>query len=54
MRSDLKAVAGISSIETDLDEKTCSFNVEETIDVSKLLDDLADKNNKISDWAFAD
>ena len=52
MRSDLKAVQGTSNIKTDLDEKTCSFEVANDVDVEELLDSLADKNNKMFEWSF--
>jgi hypothetical protein len=43
---------GITNIETDLDEKTCSFNIIATADVRELLDGLMKTNNKISEWTF--
>lgn len=50
MRSDLKAVQGVTEIETDLDTMTCSFVIDGSIDAEKLLNSLAESNNKISDW----
>jgi hypothetical protein len=52
VRSDFKAVEGITSIETDLDEKTCSFKIVASVDVHELLDGLMKKNNKMSEWTF--
>jgi copper chaperone CopZ len=52
VRSDLKAVEGISEVETDLDEQTCCFKVARSVNVKTLLDGLAEKNNKISDWSL--
>lgn len=54
MRSDLKAVGGVRAIETDLDEQTCLFELDATVDVKKLLDSLAQKNNKLADWERRD
>ena len=51
MRSDLTS-AGASNVETDLDDKTCLFEVDKGMDVTKLLDELASKNNKIQDWTI--
>jgi len=52
VRNDLKAVAGVSEIETDLDEQTCTFKLVASVDAEKLLDELASKNNKILDWSI--
>ena len=54
MRSDLKAVKTVSGIETNLDEQTCTFKIDASVDVKKLLNSLAKKNNKISEWDFVD
>ena len=54
MRSDLKAVDVVSDIETDLDTQTSTFKVEGSVDVEDLLNKLAEKNNKISEWKFSD
>ena len=54
MRGDLKAVGGITNIETDLDESTCSFQVDSSVDVEELINRLAEKNNKLSEWTFVD
>jgi len=54
VRGDLKAVGGITNIETDLDELTCSFDVDSSVDVEELIDRLAEKNNKLSDWTFVE
>ena len=54
MRSDLKAVDGISNIETDLDELTCSFKIDSSVDVKELVNRLAEKNNKLAEWTFVD
>ena len=40
------------NVETDLDEKTCCFEVKTDVDVKKLLTELAAKNNKIEDWSI--
>ena len=53
MRSDLKAITGITNIQTDLDNQTCSFEVSGEVDVSELIEGLAKKNNKISGWTLA-
>ena len=53
MRSDLKAVAGITNIQTNLDNQTCSFEIEGEVNVSELIDSLAKNNNKILDWTLA-
>jgi len=45
-------VQGTSNIKTDLDEKTCSFEVANDVDVEKLLDTLASENNKMFEWSF--
>jgi hypothetical protein len=52
VRSDLKAVAGITNIETDLDDKTCSFMIVASVDVQQVLNGLMEKNNKMSEWTF--
>ena len=52
MRSDLQAVDGVTHIETDLDEQTCSFKLDESTDVEELLNSLAEKNDKMSEWTF--
>ena len=54
MRSDLKDVNGITDIETDLDAQTCSFKIEGSADVERLLNQLAEKNNKMSEWELTD
>ena len=51
MRSDLKA-AGVTKIETDLDELTCRFEVDASLDVSKFLNGLAESNSKMAEWTF--
>ena len=52
MRSDLKAVEGVTNIETDLDELTCCFEIANDVDIRELLDGLAKTNNKIKDWSI--
>ena len=52
MRNDLKALAGVSEIETDLDEQTCSFKLDLFFDAEEVLNALADKNSKFSDWTI--
>ncbi|MCH2182396.1 MAG: hypothetical protein MK108_10360 [Mariniblastus sp.] len=54
MRSDLKAMAGVRGIETDLDEQTCLFELDASIDVKTMLNSLAEKNNKLADWEQVD
>ena len=54
MRSDLKAISSITGIETNLDEQTCSFKIDPTVDVKTMLDSLAKNNGKISDWKMVD
>ena len=50
----MKAIAGVTDIETDLDEQTCSFKVATSVNVDELLNDLAENNNKISAWEFVE
>lgn len=52
MRSDLKAVAGVSNVKTDLDEMTCCFDLAGDVDVKEMLNKLAKANNKIKDWSY--
>ena len=52
MRSDLKAIEGITDIVTDVDEKTCQFKIDGKTDVQAMLDELAEKNDKVKDWEF--
>ncbi|MDG1809840.1 MAG: hypothetical protein P8J91_15610 [Pirellulaceae bacterium] len=54
MSSDLKAVRGITNIETNLDEQTCSFEIAAGVDVGELINGLMQKNNKLSAWTFLD
>ena len=54
VRSDLKAISSITGIETNLDEQTCSFKIDPTVDVQTMLDSLAKNNGKISDWKMVD
>lgn len=49
MRSDLGAVAGISKVETDVNEKTVSF-VAQGVDVEEVLNEIAESNDKLKDW----
>jgi len=51
VRSDLKS-AGVTNVETDLDEMTCSFDLDSTVDVSEFLNSLAKDNNKLAEWTF--
>lgn len=51
MRSDLSAVQGVSEVETNLDDKTCTFQLEGDLDVDQLLNELAASNNKMKDWS---
>jgi len=53
VRNDLKAVEGVSNIKTDLDEMTCDFEIDKSVDVSELLDGLASKNSKMLEWSFS-
>ncbi len=54
MRSDLKAVEGVTEVETDLDEQTCCFKIDDSVDVKELVDGLAQKNNKMSQWTYVE
>jgi len=49
----LKAVVGVTQIETDLDEQSCTFCVAQSVDIEKLLYELAEKNNKIAEWKLS-
>ena len=42
VRNDLKATEGVTSIETDLDEQTCSFRVDASVDVRESLNGRMD------------
>jgi len=50
VRNDLKAVASVSAIQTDLDEQTCTFKLDASVDAEKLLTTLAEKNSKLLQW----
>ena len=50
MRNDLKAVEGVTDVETDVDEKTVQFRVTSDIDVQTMLDELVESNDKLKDW----
>lgn len=52
MRSDLKAVDGIANIVTNLDDQTCSFEIDTVADVDELIDELARENSKMVDWTY--
>ncbi len=54
MRSDLKAISGVTGIETNLDEQTCSFKIDPAVDVKMMLKSLAENNGKIADWKIVD
>jgi hypothetical protein len=54
VRSDLKTVEGLSNIMTDLDDQTCSFEIDAAADVEATLNGLAEKNNKLKDWTRQD
>ena len=54
MKNDLKAVAGVSAIETDLDEQTCTFKLDASVDAEELLNDLATQNSKMLQWSITD
>lgn len=45
--------AGVTDVETDLDELTCSFELASDVDAKELLDKLAETNSKMKDWSFA-
>jgi len=52
VRNDLKAVQSVSNIQTNLDQKTCTFQLDASVDVGKLLNAMAEKNNKILEWSI--
>lgn len=55
MRSALTKVDGISDIETNISERSCSFTAPADLDVEAVLNKFAEEGNEhIAGWAKAD
>ena len=55
MRRALDSVDGIADLETDIDERSCSFSAPADLDVAAVLNKFAEEGNKhIAGWSKAD
>jgi hypothetical protein len=52
----LSALEGVSEVQTDVEEMTCRFVYDRTRieSLSRVLDELAAKNDKLADWSVID
>ena len=54
MRSALTKVEGVSDIETDVNDRICSFKLADAnVDIEAKLNELADTNEHIKGWSMA-
>lgn len=53
MRSDLAAIPGVSNINTNTEDRTASFELEEgSVDIEAKLAELGETNEHIAGWSM--
>ena len=52
MRSDLKSIAGVSEIDTDVPSRICKFKFDGEADVQATVEQLASINKHMEGWSI--